>query len=312
MVTIAAVARQTGIQAATLRKWEARYGFPVPARTAGDHRVFDASDLDALLEVSRRMAAGERAGLAISAVKRGLTVAPLSGVSSQAERQPGAVPRALNWLQRNELQALEVWMADQLAERGAAVFSREIAVPLIEAVGALWQQGSLPIYAEHLFSSTLHKVLQQPAARRAVSSVPRPHLLLASPAGEQHMLALLLLHAVLNQAGIPSIHVVGGLPASEIAAAAIAMGVQIVALSASVACQPKPLVAELRSLRTLLPESVELWVGGHGVLRISSRMDGVTVMPTIDTAMQALKSWGHMSPAVVGTKHDKAQASPIT
>jgi DNA-binding transcriptional MerR regulator/methylmalonyl-CoA mutase cobalamin-binding subunit len=300
-----------GIHAATLRKWEARYGFPVPARTAGDHRVFDARDLDALLDISRRLAAGERTGAAISAVKRGLTSAT-SGASRQAAGLSDDLSLALSWLQCNNLQALEVWMIAQLAARGAAAFSRELAVPMIEAVGTLWQQGRLPIYVEHLFSSTLQRVLQPPSEGLHAAAAHGPDVLLASPAGEQHALALFLLHAVLNEAGISNVLLCGGLPASEIAAAACAFGARVVALSASVASPTKPLVAELRSLRALLPDRMELWVGGAGARKISSRMDGVTVMPSIDKAVNTLKNRGTMSPGFVGTPHDKYRAAPTT
>jgi DNA-binding transcriptional MerR regulator len=304
MITIAAAARQTGINAATLRKWEARYGFPAPVRTTGDHRVFHASDVDAILEVSRRMAAGQRAGAAILAVKQGVQDASPQALDRTIIYSKEVV-HALNLLLQSDLQSLEDCMVSRLDEKGAAAFCRDFAIPLIEAVGSWWQQGLLPIYAEHLFSSTLHSVLLQPRSNATARKRLSPMVLLASPAGEQHTIALVLLKAVLDEANIPTVFLLGGLPASEIAAAAKAFNVQVVALSASVACPPKFLAVELRSLRTQLEGRVELWVGGAGTQRISSRIDGIKVITSIDAAVQSLKNKMGQIPNIAGPKNDK-------
>jgi DNA-binding transcriptional MerR regulator/methylmalonyl-CoA mutase cobalamin-binding subunit len=304
MITIGAAARQTGIPTATLRKWETRYGFPVPVRTAGDQRAFQPSDLDALIEISRRMAAGQRAGLAIHAVKLGLQQA-MPGTIESATMDTPEVAHALALLLHNDLESFEGYLVNHLARHGAAVFASELAIPLIEAVGSLWQQGSLPVYAEHLFSSILQKVTLQSTVRQTQTKISVPRVLLATPAGESHTLVLTLLNAVLHEAGIPTVFLPGGLPAAEIAAAALVFNVQVVALSASVACTPRLLVTELRSLRTLLDAGVELWIGGDGAHKISTRMDGVTVMTSIDAAVHALKNKIGQDPNIVGPEKDK-------
>jgi DNA-binding transcriptional MerR regulator/methylmalonyl-CoA mutase cobalamin-binding subunit len=287
MITIGSASRQTGIPAATLRKWETRYGFPMPVRTTGEHRVFHACDLEALLEISRRLAAGQRAGVAIRAVQRGAQWAMADGAACSATYAP-EVQGALDLLLQNDLQRFEDGLRDQLAHLGAAAFARSFAIPLMQAVGDLWQQGRLPVYAEHLYSNALQKVVQQLAVPPPQAGAPR--FLLASPAREQHTLALVLLDAALREAGHFTVLLHGCLPATEIAAAATAFQVQVVALSASGMCPPKSLADELRSLRRLLDGAVELWVGGTGALRISSHIDGLTVLTSIDAALQRVHS----------------------
>ncbi len=304
MITIGAAARQTGIPSATLRKWETRYGFPVPVRTAGDHRAFYPADLDALIEISRRMAAGQRAGVAIQAVKQGLQkVTP--GDTECAMGYPPQVSHALALLLQNDLQSFEDCLANHFALHGAQEFASALAIPLIEAVGNLWQLGRLPVFAEHLFSSILQKVLLQTAVRPAQPNLSVPTVLLASPPGESHTLALTLLNAVLHEAHIPTVFLPGGLPAAEIAAAARVFNVQVVALSASVACSARLLTAELRSLRRLLDSQTELWIGGAGAYKISTPLDGVTVMLSLNAAVQALKNKAGQDPNLVGPEKDK-------
>jgi DNA-binding transcriptional MerR regulator/methylmalonyl-CoA mutase cobalamin-binding subunit len=304
MITIGAVARQTGIPPATLRKWESRYGFPVPVRTAGDHRAFYPADLDALIEISRRMAAGQRASVAIRAVK-----------SSQQESAPGAsghvaecateVSQAMQLLLENDLYSFEDHLAKHFAHHGAATFAKVLAFPLIEAVGNLWQLGRLPVFAEHLFSSILQKVVLQTAVLPTQSAGTAPTVLLASPPGESHTLALTLLNAVLHEAGIPTVFLPGGLPAAEIAAAARVFKVQVVALSASVACSQRLLASELRNLRRLLDSHTALWIGGAGAYKISSPMEGVKVMLSIDSAVDALKNKIGHTPSIAGPEKEE-------
>ena len=303
MITIGAAARQTGIPAATLRKWETRYGFPVPVRTAGDHRAFYPADLAALIEISRRMAAGQRASVAIKAVKLGQQQAmPLTIESVTKGMQE--VSHALALLLQNDLQSFEDCLANHFAQHGAAVFANALAVPLIEAVGSLWQLGRLPVFAEHLFSSILQKVLLQTAVRPTPTNTPVPSVLLASPPGESHTLALSLLNAVLHEAGTPTVFLPGGLPAAEIAAAARVFNVQVVALSASVACSARLLTSELRSLRGLLDSRTALWIGGAGTHKISTPLEGVTVMLSLDAAVNALRIKIGKNPNPVGPEKD--------
>ncbi len=114
-----------------------------------------------------------------------------------------------------------------------------------------------------------------------------------------------LLNAVLHEAGIPTVSLPGGLPAAEIAAAARVFNVQVVALSASVACSARLLAVELRSLRRLLDSRTELWIGGAGASKISTPLEGVTVMLSLDAALDALKNKTGQVPNLAGPEKDK-------
>lgn len=296
MISIGTASRQTGIPATTLRKWEARYGFPVPLRTAGAQRAYRSCDLDALIDVARRMAAGQRAGAAIGAVKLGtFNQIAVAGESSVA-RVP-VVSQMLELLLQNQLQTLEERLVEQLQVQGAAAFVREVAMPLVKAVGIGWQQGRLAVYSEHFFSSILQRVLLQERGPSISAVVAAPKVLLASPAGELHSLALVMLNAVLRQVGVPTVVLQGGLPAAEIAGAAEALRVQVVALSASASFPPRLLASELRCLRSLLHPATELWVGGAGSLRMQAALQGVQTLASFDAAACACKKLAEGVPA---------------
>lgn len=305
MTTIGAAARQTGVPAATLRKWEARYGFPVPVRDAGGHRQFRNADLEALERIARRIAAGERTGRAISSVLDGHTHDGPCDLQS-GQPLPDAAAQALHFLEHNDLAALDQCLEAALLRLGATAFCRELAIALIDAVGTRWQHGALPVYAEHVFSTTLqsllarHVPLHQPVRRRSDLRV-----LLASPAQEMHSLALSLFQAMLGDAGIASVFLAGGLPATEIAAAAAAYQVDVVALSASAVCPVKVLHSELVRLRSLLPQHIALWAGGAGTGRIPVQLSGVEMITSLEVGVEQLKAMAQGKAIARGTVKDR-------
>ena len=61
-MNIQAVAQKTGIPAATLRKWEQRYGVLNPERTAGAHRRYSERDVLRVEWLKARLAEGYRIG----------------------------------------------------------------------------------------------------------------------------------------------------------------------------------------------------------------------------------------------------------
>ncbi|MCQ4310380.1 MerR family transcriptional regulator [Pseudomonas stutzeri] len=98
-VPIREVARLTGVNPATLRAWERRYGLIVPRRTAKGHRLYD----DSLIERIQNIVGWLNRGVAVSQVKQLLET-----------RQPIGVTEHSQWgsLQDEMLRAIS-----QLAER---------------------------------------------------------------------------------------------------------------------------------------------------------------------------------------------------
>ncbi len=69
-LTIGALAERTGLSPATIRAWEQRHGFPVPARLDSGHRRYSESAVDEVLAVLRRREAGVRLDVAIAEATR--------------------------------------------------------------------------------------------------------------------------------------------------------------------------------------------------------------------------------------------------
>ena len=279
MISIGAVARQTGIDAETLRKWQLRYGFPAPQRSESGQRMFQASDVEKIHMVARAMAQGQRTRHAIEGVLA--VVQQPTQTEKHKPKQNNELETTLELLKSDNVFRLQEALESTFSRMGMAAFVEDFALPLINLVGAQWQAGLLPVYREHTFSSLLSNLVARNTQELACGQSLHPSLnatrpiLLALPAGEHHNLALILFNALLREAGLPTLVMQSGLPASELADAAKAYESRIVALSCSAASPPKLLHSELSELRQLLPASVEMWVGGAGALRLPSGIEGV-------------------------------------
>ncbi len=88
-LTIAQLARLTGLPPATLRMWESRHGFPAPMRGPGGHRRYSQSDAERV----RRVAALRSEGMSLpAAIERTLRRPPPSLFAALRTRLPEAAP----------------------------------------------------------------------------------------------------------------------------------------------------------------------------------------------------------------------------
>jgi DNA-binding transcriptional MerR regulator len=281
MLSIGVVARQTGIEIGTLRKWEQRYGFPRPVRLESGQRRYLDRDVENLLVVARRLACGERLGQVIRDFNEAVDTSKIVLVT-QSEDESGQklIESALGALINHDLAALRTILEDALSARSMAGFVEEVAGPLTRQVGEYWAGGDLPIYAEHLYSAVLDSILVRETSRHEPAGV-QPSVLLTTPAGEPHTLGLSMVNAVLAEAGIASLRLHGGLPVCEIAAAVDAYRIKVVGVSATCLYPPKILSASMKALRDALSPRVKLWFGGAGVRKVCHLPPGVTTFASM-------------------------------
>ncbi len=94
-LTIGDLARRTGLNAATLRMWEERHGFPVPQRLPSGHRRYDARTVDLVAQVLRRRDGGMRLETAIGEVSAAAREPALSVFAELRRSQPHLQPQRL-------------------------------------------------------------------------------------------------------------------------------------------------------------------------------------------------------------------------
>lgn len=296
-VTIAAVARDTGIGKDTLRVWERRYGFPQPERDERGERFYSAQQVARLRLIRRLLDQGHRPGRIVA-----LPEHDLLALQPHDERQPAAAPAAraqsetrdyLSLVVHHDGDALAEAMSRDLLSRGLAAFVTEVVAPLTREVGEAWGRGELRVFEEHLYSEVTRRTL-----RAAFSMVPsrsggpaRPRVLLSTFPQEPHELGLLMAEAMFTVAGCRCQSLGVQMPLPDIAAAARAHRADIVALSFSAVLNPNQVLDGLAELRAALPGEVEIWAGGANPgLQRRGVAEGITVAG-LDEIVAGIAAW---------------------
>jgi DICT domain-containing protein len=113
-LTIREFAARTGVASATLRQWEARYGFPVPERLPSGHRRYAEADVERVRQVARDRDGGLSLKAAIDRVLRAGAAPEESIFAGLRRRRPDLVPYTLP---KRTLIALSHAIEDECAAR---------------------------------------------------------------------------------------------------------------------------------------------------------------------------------------------------
>ncbi len=274
---IQVVARRTGLSADVLRAWEKRYDAVTPERTATGRRVYSDADIDRL-RLLKRLTVGGRSIGQIAALPSADLVALVREDASEAARAapaPGSAPslglaaptvaRALAAVKALDGEALDSVLARAVVALRAPEMIDQVAVPLLEQVGAEWQAGRLGVAEEHLASGVLRRVLGQLLSSSAPASAPR--LVAATLQGERHEFGALLAAASAVATGWPVTYLGADLPANDIAAAARHQDARAVALSIVCPTTGADIAREVAALTDALPKEMTLVVGGRAAAR---------------------------------------------
>lgn len=292
--TIAVVSERTGLSRDVLRVWERRYGAVEPGRTAGGQRLYS----DAELARFELLARATRLGRTIGSVA-GLTTAELERMLSAdaalrgppppdtsapeptqspapAARTAGidaVIDRAIAHSLALDGSQLGAELRLATARYGLSLMLEDVLPVLMRRIGDEWMNGRLGIPHEHLASAVVLALLLD--AIRTIPEPPNaPRLLVATPAGEQHVIGAALTAAAAAIDGWSILFLGADVPAADLASAARGRGAQAVALSIVRAEDATHVIRELRAVREVLPPEVPIIVGGSAAVRLADQLRG--------------------------------------
>jgi MerR family transcriptional regulator, light-induced transcriptional regulator len=265
-VSIAAVERDTGLSKDTLRIWERRYGFPVPQRDAFGERAYPLDQIEKLRVIKRLLQAGHRPGRVVP-----LDITQLQKIGEalpgtpQSEASPGTDLRIyIDLLKSHDVQAFRRALAQAQLRLGLSALVTDLIAPLNTLVGDAWMRGQLQVFEEHIYTESLNVLL-----RSALASVPvndktdHPRVLLSTFPQEPHGLGLLMVQTLLALEGCYCVSLGPQTPIADIALAARAYQIDVVALSFTATLNPNYVQGGLAELRALMGSQREIWVGGQ-------------------------------------------------
>jgi len=294
-LSIAAVERDTGLSKDTLRVWERRYGFPSPGRDALGERSYPAEQVERLRIIKRLLDGGHRPGRVVTL--------PLDELERLSERAPAAVrpqseglpPLDLQFyvelLRAHEIEALRRQLSQAQMRMGLGRFICDVLVPLNTAIGDAWMRGQLEIFEEHVYTEVQQIVLRSALATLPDPGLALPRVLLTTFPGEPHGQGLLLAEAMFAIDGARCVSLGPQTPIWDIALAAKALKIDIVALGFSGCMNPNQVVDGLVELRRKLAPEVAIWAGGSAPVLFRRPVPGVQALSGLLAIHPAVQAW---------------------
>jgi methanogenic corrinoid protein MtbC1 len=276
------------LSADLLRVWEKRYHVVKPARSSGGRRLYSDADIERLRLLYRATLAGRGIGQVAALSTQAL--ATLVRRDADAERvdiegrKPSADARTVapataeyfadagQAIEGLDAHALEAVLRRAVVALPVATLLDELVTPLLERIGTQWREGTLRPVHGHLATVVLRRVLDR-VIDTASSLGASPHLIVATPAGQVHEFGALLTAATAAAEGWRVTYLGAGLPAEDIAEAAVRTHARAVALSLVYPAGDPAVAHELRRLRALLPARVTMLAGGAGASAYRTPLD---------------------------------------
>jgi len=279
----------------TLRVWERRYDFPQPLRDPNGERVYPIEQVHKLRLVKRLIDLGFRPGKVIkySADELQALSSKATGSANGAASTAPELQTYLELCKSHQMEALRRKLSQALLMMGLKSFVIELVAPLTTLVGEAWASGALATFEEHLYTESLTVVM-----RSAIFAMPQsnasnagaPRIMLTTLPQERHGLGLLMAEAMCVAEGAHCISLGVQTPLLDIVEAARVQRVDIIALSFSVAMNPRQALDGLAELYTRLNGSAELWAGGGNAALKRRRPPYVRVFSLADISA-AIAEW---------------------
>ena len=268
------VARRTGLSPHVIRMWEKRYGAITPARSDTRRRLYTEAEIARLVLLRQATLLGHSIGRIATLPTEQLRalvaeeVAIATPVPTPVLPQPDTGPTqasleaCMDAVQRFDAMALETTLMRARVTLSHTAFLEALIVPLMQAIGDLWHQGTLRIMHEHLTSAVVRTLLGSVNLAPGMADTA-PHLIVTTPAGQLHEIGALCVASMASVDGWRATYLGPNLPVEDIAAAAQQDHARAVCLSIIYPPDDPYLPQELASLRRYLAPDVTVFVGGR-------------------------------------------------
>lgn len=259
LIDIGTLANLSGVNASTIRTWEARYGALSPQKSTTGRRLYDATEVERLIVIGRLVEQGFKistlAQLALDELRA------LKDRTTATMAEGGAVSGfaglndAIGAYDADRFRRLVAYV---LAEVEPVAAVEQVLLPILHRMGDLWTCGDLDIGLEHTLTAIIrHELTTRLDGLRVVSR--KPTIGFATLPGERHELGALM-GAYLAATLLHRIVYFGAdLPVEDLARSAERQNVALMVISCPRFDADK--AAALARLDTTLPDAVPVWVG---------------------------------------------------
>lgn len=285
MFSIKIASLESGISAATLRKWEERYGFPKPVRNIDGSRSYSQVDIAKLKRIKSLIDQGFKPS-------KILTSEPTTDLIEHAtSNQSNWTDESLliySLAKEKELEKTFSLLNSLKHSLSTRDFIVNICAPLAYHMGEGWSSGDIPTYIEHALSEQLHAVLAINENRYFTPDAPTA--ILCTLSSENHTLGLKMANALMMDNGCRTVYLGANLPTSEIADAARDLETDFIGISLSRSTAPKIITQHIDILANMVPSKSRIILGGSGSAFLKKIPDNCTIISDLAELPQLLKS----------------------
>lgn len=293
---IASVERETGLSQDLLHLWERRYGFPTPSRNAEGERLYPPEQVRRLARIKRLMDRGHRPETLLTLNDSALSALdlPAPDASRLPDGRSTGSPPLDGWtrlMEARDHQSTQRRFHRELVKLGMLNFIQNTLVPLTRLASEAWANDQIGTAEEELLWENIETYFRNAIADLVPLEDGHPRCLLTTLSGEEHILGLLMLEALLL---LEDAYPVPFGPQTSIAGIVHAVETQnidVVCLSFSIAYPAAQAVQGLTELRRALPAHVQIWAGGQGMRGLLKPVEGVQVIPEFDDLFIWLAGW---------------------
>ncbi len=270
---IKAVARRTGLSTHVIRAWEKRYNALEPQRSATNRRLYSDVDIERLMLLKRASETGHNIGQ-IAALPdeelQSMISADTNSVGRASLKSGNESPSVINFHIQECLAAIEQLDGERLDlcfRKASVAFTQpvlleEVIVPLMRQVGGHWEEGRMRVAHEHLATAMVRNFLGTLASGYRVAQ-NAPVIVIGTPPGQVHELGGVLATVTALAAGWKVVYLGVETPASEFAMAVQKSQARAVGISIIYPPDDPRTVEELRRIRQMLTDTVDIIVGGE-------------------------------------------------
>ncbi|HEX8318230.1 MerR family transcriptional regulator [Longimicrobium sp.] len=255
------VAHLTGINPATLRAWERRYGLVAPDRTGSGYRLYTDEDVAMLSRIKALVDEGLTIGEAITRVRRGSEPLPADGTGPSVREARARMLEALLTFDRRG--ALEAY--DAISNLPPVRRVEEVLLPLVREVGDLWGCAEIGVAEEHFASALIREKLAGIMEDLDTGTARGPEAVCVGLAGERHEFGLMGICINLATRGWRVLYLGVDLPMDELQRVVQSRRPALLCTSVVNQMGTAEFRRLVRELRDMAPPETEIVIGGPGL-----------------------------------------------
>ena len=170
----------------------------------------------------------------------------------------------------------------------SAEIDEKIITPALWLIGELWEKGEISIADEHLATEIAIRVLAlQREAERVVEARRGHRVMLATPAGERHIVALRMISNLLSGAGYWIVMLGADVPADALVASVLRHRPDVICMSATMPALSGELLESIHQVQAAYP-GAQFVIGGRGLTSRLQARTGVGICQRVSEVVDAV------------------------